>query len=100
MDEMKLKLIQELMEELTGSMEMDKDDFDHRLGRKKPDIEVLKVEGSLDPKMEKAEEMMGEDMDGDMEMGEDPEHAAAVMGMGEEASPEDKLKDRIMKMRG
>lgn len=99
MDDMKLKLIAELMEELTGSMEMDEEDFDHRLGRKKPDVEVLKVEGSLDPKMEKAEEMMGEDLDHDMEMGEDPEHAAAVMDMGE-ASPEEKLKDRILKMRG
>lgn len=97
MDEMKLKLIQELMEELSDSMEMDKDDFDHRLGKGKS-VEVVKVSG--DEPMEKAEEVMGEDLDDDMEMGEDPEHAAAVLGDKMEAlSPEEKLKERILKMR-
>jgi len=101
MDDMKLKIIEELMEELKDKMEIGKDDFDSRLGRNKPDVSVVKVEGEIDPKMEKAEEMMGEDLDHDMEMGEDPEHAAMVMDMGEEdQSPEEKLKQRIMKLRG
>lgn len=101
MDE-KLKIIQELMEELKESMEYDSDDFDSRLGRKPKTrgVEIVKIEGSEDPEMEHEEEMLGEDLDHDMEMGEDPEHAAMVMDRGEEMSPEEKLKDRILKMRG
>lgn len=84
-DEMKLKVIQEIMDDLQSQMEMGRDDFDERLGRKKPDIEIQ-------------EEVIGKDLDGDMEMGEDPEHMETVLG--DDESPEDKLKSRIMKMRG
>lgn len=98
----KLKVIQELMQELQDEMQYGKDDFESRLGReKKPEVEVLKVEGSMgeDPMLEKKEEKLGMDLDGDSEMGEDPEHAEMVMGEDEE-SPEEKLKNRLMKIRG
>lgn len=96
----KLKVIQQLMQELQDEMQYGEDDFAERLGKKKPDIEVVKVEGSMDqdPMLEKKEEKLGMDLDGDMEMGEDPEHAEMVMG--EDEGPEEKLKNRLMKLRG
>ena len=107
MDDAKLQVIKELMDELQEKMEFGKDDFEERLGRKKPDIEVMKVEGSMDhdmmdPEMEHEEEESGIDLDGDMEMGESPEHAAMVLGKSSEEpmSPEEKLKQRLLKLRG
>lgn len=99
-NKLELKLISQLMDQLQGEMEYDEDDLSSRLGRKKPEVEVLKIEGKMPMKdLEKAEEMAGSDLHSDMEMGEDPEHAAMVMG--EEAlSPEEELKKRLMKLRG
>lgn len=104
-DKLELKLISQLMDQLQGEMEYDEDDFASRLGRKKPGVEVVKIEGKLpmsgsDP-LEKMEEMSGEDLDGDMEMDEDPSHAAMVMDEGEddEMGPEAMLKKRLMKLR-
>lgn len=94
----KLKVIQELMQELQDEMQYGKDDFESRLGReKKPEVEVLKVEGSMgeDPLLEKKEAKLGMDMDQDMEMGEDSE-----MPMVDDEDPEEKLKNRLMKIRG
>lgn len=109
-----LEVIMQLMEELQEKMSYGEDDFAERLGKKKPGLEVLKIEGEMkDPEgMQDAEEMLGMDLDSDDEMGEDPEHVAKVLGKGfepedehdmeieMEVSPEDKLKKRIMKMRG
>ena len=92
-----LSVIKELMEKLVGEMEPSEDDFAERLGRKKPDLEVVKVGVGMSPEMEKKEEMLGKDLEGDMEMGEDPEHAAMVLDEG--MSPEEKLKKRLMKLR-
>ena len=44
MDRKELQLIQELMSELSDQMELGEDDFNERLGRKKPAIEVTKIE--------------------------------------------------------
>lgn len=96
MDKRELEVIQQLMEELKDQMEYGEDDFSERLGRKKPDIEVIKMEGELP--LEREEELEGEDLDNDMELGEDPEHAAMILD-DEMMSPEDKLKKRIMKLR-
>lgn len=96
-DKSELSVIRELMEKLVGEMSPSEDDFAERLGRKKPDLEVVKVGVGMDPKMEMAEEMSGKDLDGDMEEGEDPKHAAMVMDEG--MSPEEKLKQRLMKLR-
>lgn len=93
----KLEIIQQLMEELKEEMQPSADDFSERLGRKKPGVEVLKIEGQVeDPSLETAEEEVGMDLDGDMEMGEDPEHEETVM----EESPDDKFKKRLMALRG
>lgn len=73
-----MEIIQDLMNELQEAMKYDSSDFDSRLGREKPDMEVVKVEGD----MPMGEGAMGDDME-----------------MAEEG-PEDKLKNRIMKMRG
>lgn len=75
-----LSVIKELMEQLISEMKPGVDDFEERLGHKKPDIEVVKVEAGESPFKEK----MG------MDLGED---------MEEEMSPEDKLKSRLMKLR-
>lgn len=98
----KIKVIMDLMKDLQSEMEPSADDIDERLGRKKPGIEMVKIEGKMpmDKGVEKLEEKYGQDLDGDMEMGEDPEHKEMVLGEDEDESPEDKLKNRIMKMRG
>jgi hypothetical protein len=106
MDNKELDIIKELMEQLQGEMQYGKDDFEERLGRKKPEMQVIKIEGELpkegDDELEEKEELLGRDLDGDMEQGEDPEHAAMVLGrdMEEKLSPEDELKKRLMKLRG
>lgn len=75
-----LQIIMELMQELQDEMEMSESDFDERLGRKKPGVEVLKIEGELPLDEEHLDEM---------EMSEEPE----------ELSPEEMLKRRIESMR-
>lgn len=82
-----LEVIMKLMEELQEKMEPGEEDFEERLGRKKPGVEVVKIEG----------EMPGEDdgMDGEDMGGED-----FAMDFEEPESPEEKLKKRIMKLRG
>jgi hypothetical protein len=62
----KLEVIQDLMEELINEMEYGKDDFDMRLGKKKPmegEIKIAKIEG-IAP---------GEEMEADMTMEEEDE---------------------------
>lgn len=91
----KMSIIKELMDQLIDDMEMKPEDFDERLGRKKPDIEVLKIEGKMDPsKMVEGESK--EDLDG-AEMHEDLDQD---MEMLEDESPENELKRRLMKLRG
>lgn len=96
MERSELEIIKELMAELEAKMEPSKDDFEERLGRKKPEVAVMKIEGDIpddaaeeaseSPEFEKKEEMMGdsENMEGMDE---------------EEMSPEAKLKSRLMKLR-
>lgn len=91
----KMSIIKELMDQLIDDMEMKPEDFDERLGRKKPDVEVLKIEGKMDPsKMVEGESE--EDLD-DAEMHEDLDQD---MEMLEDESPENELKRRLMKLRG
>lgn len=77
MDDRKMEIIQQLMQELQSEMEPDKMDFASRLGREeemKPEVEI-----SLEGEMPMGDEGMdGEDME----------------------SPEDKLKKRLMSLRG
>lgn len=75
MEERKFEIIQQLMDELQEYMQPSGDELGERLGRPKPDMEISKVEVEGDP------------LEGDMEM-------------AFEESPEDKLKERLMKMRG
>lgn len=78
-----LSVIKELMEQLVGEMQPSKDDFEERLGRKKPDMVAIKVEGKMPEGMEG--EMMPEEMGEEM--------------MEEDCSPEEKLKKRLLKLR-
>jgi len=96
-----LELIQEVMDQLKDEMEYGKDDFADRLGKGKPSgVTVLKIEGKADdPMMERGEEDSGMDVDDDKEMGESPMHAMS-MGDEMEVSPEDKLKQRLLRLRG
>jgi len=89
MDKSELGIIQELMELLQDKMQYGEDDFNSRLGRKKPEVEVVKMEGDI-PGGE-----MGMDDSSGMDMGDDSD--SSMMEMDE--SPEDKLKRRLMKMR-
>lgn len=66
----------ELMEELKCSMDPSEEDFNERLGRKKPEVASIEIEAEGMPEEEMGmEEMMPE-------------------------SEEDKLKSRLMKIRG
>ncbi len=91
-----LKVIQNLMEELQDKMSYGKDDLEERLGRKKPAIEVMKVEGEMEPEGGELGDLRAPEMPAD-------DDESPVMGMDEEEeeeSPEDKLKSRLMRLRG
>lgn len=87
MDKRELELIKELMDKLSDEMEYGEEDFAERLGRKNPEIEVIKMEGEMPLE---DEDMEDEDMEEDSM---EPEME------DEESSPEEELKRRIMKMR-
>lgn len=82
MDDNKMQIIGQLMEELQELMGPKSEDFEERLGRSKPDADVAIMKVSAEPGMEG-------------EMGMDDEYA----GMDEDCSPEDKFKSRLMKLR-
>ena len=91
-NKLELKLISQLMDQLQSEMEYGEDDFSTRLGRKKPELEVVKIEGKMPAKPM-------ETMDEDMEMSGSPDTTS--ISMDEEAlSPEEELKKRLMKLRG
>ena len=92
MDNKELMLIQELMDKLSEEMEYGEDELSERLGRKKPEVEILKVESEI-PLDEESIEMP--ELEEDYEMEDESEDM-----FGEEKSPEDDLKKRLMKLRG
>jgi hypothetical protein len=79
MENRKLEIISQLMEELQDLMSPGEGDFNERLGREKPDVEIkmAALGDGEDP-------LGGDDMGGD-------EYCE---------SPEDKLKSRLLKLRG
>lgn len=82
MDDRKLEIIQDLMSELQDLMSPGADDFEERLGRAKPDMAVMKISAGSD------------EPDGDEDSGD-------LGDMDEDfMSPEEKLKSRLMKLRG
>lgn len=93
MERGELEIIKELMAELESHMEPGKEDFEERLGRAKPEVKVMKIEGDMpteDPMEEKMESP-------EMEMGEDK---GEMLGMDDDMmSDDEKLKARLMKMR-
>ena len=93
MDKRELEIIREIMDKLSDEMEYGEDDFSERLGRKKPEVEVVKIEGVIpeeDEELSIEDELLGEP-DSELDM-EDM--------LDEESSPEDDLKRRLMKLRG
>ncbi len=82
MNDRKMEIIQSLMEELQEMMEPGSEDFSERLGRPKPDVEIS-MSGEMPPDED-------EDMPTKSPMGDD---------MSDEDSPDEMLKNRIMKMR-
>lgn len=94
MNRKELDIISQLMEELQGQMEDSSEDFDERLGRKKPDLEITKIKGEIDPNLmqdEEDEEMLGEEEEPSMEMFGDEDEM--------EESPEESLMARIRKLK-
>ena len=92
----KLKVIEELMTELADSMEPSANDFNHRLGRNKPDVKVLEVKGQLSPDEENSESPdyeSSEPMSEDISEGEPMDHQSMM-------SPDEQLKARLLKIRG
>lgn len=91
MENNKLKIIKDLMEQLQEQMVPGKEDFEERLGRK-PAVKITEIEVSK-PKGK----MLEEDMDKE-EMEEDEESVMEPMSP-EMESDEDSLKERLMKLR-
>jgi hypothetical protein len=92
-----LDVIMELMHDLQEKMEYGEDDLDERLGRRKPGVEMVKIEGKLPTK-----DIEVEDLGDEMDMAEEPFSTEMALGEDDELeeSPEAKLTKRIMKMRG
>lgn len=88
-----LDMIIKLMEELKDGMEYGEEDFNERLGKQKPEVEVLKVEGEMPLKKGVMEEGCEED-EMDHEFDEDSGSFFA------KNDPEESLKKRVMKLRG
>ncbi len=86
MEDRKLQIIKELMEQLQDEMSYGAEDFEERLGRKKPDVKVLKIEGEMDP-------MESMDDEPESEMGADEDMELESEG------PDSELKKRLMKLR-
>ncbi len=88
-----LKVIMDLMQDLQNKMEYGEDDLSERLGRKKPGLEVVKIEGKLP---------MGEE-EGMEEESEMPFGMGSSKSMEEdcemEDGPESQLKKRLLKLR-
>ena len=81
-----LQMIQDLMQQLQDEMQYGKKDFEERLGRKEPGVEVLKIEGEVPMQAEPDESPEMDDME--------PEMDAEPMDGDED------LKQRLMKLRG
>jgi hypothetical protein len=89
MEKRNLMIIEKLMEELQDEMGYSADDFEERLGRKKPDVEIVKVKSKVEPGIEI--ESLGDE--------EEPEFEE-MSEMGLEEDPDEKLKNRLLKLRG
>ena len=83
MDDRKMRIIQQLMEELQEEMKPGADEFDDRLGREKPKVDVMAMSSDGD---------MG-DESGDMQLGDQDD-------MMPKDSPDELFKQRLMKLRG
>jgi division protein CdvB (Snf7/Vps24/ESCRT-III family) len=82
-----LKVIIDLMQDLQGKMEYGEEDFSDRLGRKKPGIEVTKIEGELPEELEEGFE-------------DEPLVEEEEIGIDAPIDADEKLKQRLMKLRG
>ena len=87
-----LELIKELMDKLIDEMEPSSSDFEERLGRGKPEVKSIQIEGVIPEEDIDLED----DMDDDTE--EDIDTVDSIIP--EDESPEEALKRRIEKLRG
>lgn len=97
MERSELEIIKELMAELEDKMQPSEADFDERLGRKKPGVEVLKIEGEMPE--ENSGMMMGEKADmAEEKLGGGSDEDDEDMPM-DEVDPDVKLRSRLMRLR-
>lgn len=111
-----LEIIQKLMEELQDEMQYGDEDLSERLGKGKPQVKMLEVEGELPLEGEESEmegglamkmaKMEGESEEMPMEMGEDDdmemedEFDEEIGSFIPKNDPDEALKKRLMKIRG
>lgn len=92
MERSELEIIKELMAELESKMEPSEEDLSERLGRGKPEVKILKVEGEVPGDeggdLEEGEEI--KELEGEGEMGP----LSKVLGDDDEG-----LKARLMRLR-
>ena len=86
MDDHKMEIIKQLMDELQSAMGHSPDDLSERLGRPKPDVGMISIEAKPDD---------GSDPDDDSGMDDDSSDDSSMMD-----DPEEKLKQRLLKLRG
>jgi hypothetical protein len=94
-----LQAIIDLMEELKGKMGEGPEDFSERLGKSKPGLEVVKIGVDAKPGMEAMHDEPDMDDKGGMP-DSDEDDSGLMAGLEDDESPEEKLKNRLLKLRG
>lgn len=97
MESSDLKMIMELMEELKEEMQYGEKDFSERLGRKKPEEFEMPMDDAIDEHEGLVAVLESPSHEDDEEEAE--EQGEELDEMLEESSPEDKLKQRLLKLR-
>lgn len=110
MDKRELKIIAELMDQLSEKMEPSEHDFDERLGIKKPDLEVMSLEVSPESEELPLEDLKSEvslSMDNDDDL-EDLDSEVTDEDLEEESEDDEEdeddeemdLRERLKALRG
>jgi hypothetical protein len=99
-----LDIIGKWAEDLIEAMGYGEEEFDDRLGRKKPGLEVMKIEGKMPMKMMAKEGMEDDDMDmkesmKEVEMGPEPYDFEEEEEDYDLADEDKDLKRRLKKLR-
>jgi hypothetical protein len=95
-----LEIIKQLMTELQDKMKYGEDDLSERMGREKPGVSVMKIEGEVPADKMSMDDDSSPMMDKDPMASDDDMEFDDEEGMFKQKSPGDDLKKRLMALRG